>query len=113
MFLPKLEVEISGLSKRSKIEALIDTGFTGFLCIPVDVAKELGLILCGEEKFELANGQWVTQLKFRGQVHLLNATQEVEVIVSDSETAQIGVLLLENCILRIDFKSGKVQLKRA
>jgi len=110
--LPTAELEVSGLKKKVTIKALIDTGFSGALCLPAKTALELGLVLSGKEEFELANGEWLTQFYFKGQVHFLGQTREVDIVVTNSETPQLGVSLLQDCRLTIDFPSNKVQITR-
>jgi clan AA aspartic protease len=110
--LPYVDVEVIGLSNRATFRALIDTGFSGHLSIPAKTAEKLGLVLVGQEKFELANGQWITQFYFKGQVRFLGRTQDAMILVSDSEVAQLGVSLLLDYRLTIDFPTGKVQLTR-
>ena len=34
-----IELEVDGLAQRVKIEAVIDTGFTGFLMLPIDLIE--------------------------------------------------------------------------
>jgi hypothetical protein len=53
---PPVEVEVIGLKKSATINAFVDTLFSGFLCIPTETAKDLGLVLCSAEKYELGNG---------------------------------------------------------
>jgi clan AA aspartic protease len=107
-----VDLEVIGSKQKVKVNALLDTGFAGYVCIPVKIAQELGLELCGSVETELADGQWVNSLVFNGQVHFLGATQHVEIIVSNSETSQVGVLLLSDCRLSIDFPTNKVRLTR-
>ena len=109
---PKLELEVGGTRRKVKIAALIDTGFTGYLALPVDIAKELGVELSGQEKFELANGEWISQILCKGYVVFLDKTYEVEILIGDSPTPQVGVSLLSDCKLTIDFVSSEVQVIR-
>lgn len=110
--LPKIDLEVIGLNASATFHALIDTGFSGDVCIPARTAEKLGLIFTGQEKFELANGQWITQFYFRGRVRFLGRTQDAVILVSDSEVAQVGVSLLADCRLTIDFPTNKVTITR-
>lgn len=85
-----VELEVIGSKKRMEISALVDTGYTGFLCIPSKVARHLGLELCGVEEYQLADGRWINQLEFFGQVRFLGSTQDIKITLSDSDMAQVG-----------------------
>ena len=110
--LPMVDLEVIGAQKSAKIKALVDTAFSGYVSVPFSIAKDLGLVLCGEERFELANGQWLPQYKFRSAVKFLGATQEVEVVLTESATPLVGLLLLADCRVTIDFPSEKVSIVR-
>ena len=57
---PVITLTTQGPSGQSReIEAVIDTGFTGFLTITPDLAAELGLVLEGTGRATLANGSEV------------------------------------------------------
>ena len=52
---PTTKVTVGGVKGRVTLEAIIDTGFDGDICIPVKTATELGLELVGQDEFELAD----------------------------------------------------------
>lgn len=53
-----ITVAVSGTTDRSRrVDALIDTGFTGDITLPSDVVRDLGLIRVGISSLELANGE--------------------------------------------------------
>ncbi|MEM2128018.1 MAG: hypothetical protein QXH67_07345, partial [Candidatus Bathyarchaeia archaeon] len=53
---PRLSINVIGGRAEAKLDALIDTGFDGSLCIPVGIAVQLGLDLTGVTYVELADG---------------------------------------------------------
>jgi len=110
--LPMVDLEVIGSKQRIKIRALIDTGFSGYLCIPTKISEKLGLELGGTIETELADGRWVDNLIFKGQVKFLGTTQHVDIYLTQSEMSQVGVLLLSDCRMSIDFTSNKVRLTR-
>ena len=55
-------------SKRHPIDALIDTGFTGFLSLPMAIISDLNLKLCGREEGTLGDGSLCTFDVYRGFV---------------------------------------------
>src|SRR5712692_4887859 len=67
---PRLTIQVSGTSPNTyaDCEALLDTGFTGFLMLPIAQALPLGLVLLSTGDYVLANGQPVTCYLARGTV---------------------------------------------
>ncbi len=44
--------------QEQEIEAVVDTGFNGYLTLPPAFVAELGLVFLGNVQAELANGSW-------------------------------------------------------
>ena len=54
---PVISIPVQGLSGQEReIEAVVDTGFNGFLTLPPALVAELGLTFQGEGWATLANG---------------------------------------------------------
>ena len=53
---PTAQAEVTGARKTIAISAIVDTGFEGFVCLPVRLAVHLGLELTGQQVIELADG---------------------------------------------------------
>ena len=70
-----MENIVRGTSPNSvcRCHALIDTGFTGFLMLPVAKALPLGLTLCGTGDYTLADGKPATNFLARGTVTIPHA----------------------------------------
>ena len=66
---PTLEFEIKGL-KTDRIKATIDTGYDGYLSIPLAKALPLGLILIATKTYTLADGNSTHNLVCMGDVKL-------------------------------------------
>ena len=110
MLSPTIEIEVVGTRGSCKLDALIDTGFTGYVCVPNKIAKDLGLVLCAIDEVELGDGNWNERLVFEGQVRLLGRLTPVLVILTKSETASIGTMMISDCRLEIDFVDKKIEL---
>jgi predicted aspartyl protease len=73
---PRLTIRISGThpTATAVVEAMIDTGFTGFLMLPIAQALPLGLALYGTGNYTLADGSSVTNFLAEGTVTVLTPT---------------------------------------
>jgi clan AA aspartic protease len=89
---------------------VVDTGFSGYVCIPILIGQTLGLELQSVYPMELANGQMVQELVFDGQVRFLGRTFRVPILMSDSGTSLIGNDLLEDCKLTIDYPKQRLRI---
>jgi|HubBroStandDraft_1064217.scaffolds.fasta_scaffold222910_1 hypothetical protein len=67
---PVLAIRVTGTNPTAHldVDAMIDTGFTGFLQLPIAQALPLGLVLCAESEFSLADGSSVTNFIAKGKV---------------------------------------------
>lgn len=80
---PVLNIKVSGPFTQGKdYEAILDTGFTGFLSMPLVQAISLGLILHGTTAISLADGSICYRLTARGMVKI-------------GEESEVGVVILE------------------
>jgi predicted aspartyl protease len=83
---PTLKIKVSGVFSGAAAEfvAIIDTGFTGFLSMPLIAAFPLGLPLSGTTSVQLADGQ--DQSKLMAQC---------KVTIDDKTEPKFGLVILE------------------
>jgi len=106
---PRIRVIATGIRMENRIDAIIDTGFDGYLCLPVQIAIQAGLELYGAQVSELADGSVRNELVFIGQVAFENqSSAEVEILLTESDDALVGVALLMPYKLNIDFPERTV-----
>jgi clan AA aspartic protease len=87
------------------VEALLDTGFNGFLTLPTTTVTSLGLPYRNQFRAGLADGS-VIQLAVHAAVVLWNgALRRVEVLVTDRQPL-LGTALLNGHELIIRFAEG-------
>ncbi len=111
---PKIAITVRGARGDLTLDALIDTGFDGDLCLPVSVAIELGLDLCGVERIQLADGSLRDELVFLGEAGFGgHPLEEVEILLTESDEALIGTGFLKAWKLTIDFPAQSVTLQRS
>jgi hypothetical protein len=69
---PRLKIHVSGSNAGSvlEVDAMIDTGFTGFLMLPVAQAIPLGMTLLGTGDYTIANGAKITNFLAKGTITL-------------------------------------------
>ena len=93
-------------SKRHTIDALIDTGFTGFLSLPMAVISDLNLKLCGREEGTLGDGSLCTFDVYRGFVIWDGQLRRIDVNAAEI-TPLVGMSLLKGYRMQLDAIVGR------
>ena len=91
---PTLKISVAGFSPKffQEFEAIIDTGFTGFLSMPLTNAISLGLILWGTTTVILADGKTGFRLTAYGTATVEGQSQGgVAIIEWNSSEVLIGM----------------------
>lgn len=100
---PEITVEVLGIKDGKSVSAIVDTGFTGFLQIPLSIGIACNLRLWGVSWSRLADGSRVKNLQCFGKIRF--ADREIFGVISLSETAEdclLGMQFLQE--LKMDFK---------
>ena len=101
-----LSVTFSGPSgKRTEREILVDTGFTGALCLGAQQIQELDLPLVGRGAAVLADGTVVETRYHRGRVLWHGRERGVQVLSAEGGPL-IGMALLRGGLLTIEAVPG-------
>lgn len=108
---PRLKIHVSGSSPGASLEvdALIDTGFTGFLMLPIAQAIPLGMTLLGTGDYTLANGTKITNFLAEGTITLKASTPPVGMpalppgTIADESAKGIIVLAGTGAIVGMEF----------
>lgn len=80
---PIVQIAVSGpVTNPTNFNAIVDTGFSGFLLLPILEAFPVGLILRGTIPITLADGSTQTKLTCMGELHF------------DGES-QVGLIIIE------------------
>jgi len=91
---PRLKILISGVLSQEpqEFEAIIDTGFTGFISMPILKAFPLGLPLYGTTTVILADGTTANKLTALGKAHLgVETNFGVIILEPNSSDVLIGI----------------------
>ena len=94
--------------KKRKISVIIDTGFSGELCLPLRTIHAMGFEQVGREPFILADGQIVRADVYKGQIQWFDHRRSIEVIALDNPQGLLGTQLLQRCRLIVHFRRRKV-----
>lgn len=105
---PRLKVKVAGLRGTIELEAIVDTGFNGDLCIPITLAVQIGLILEYVHDVELADGSRKRVPVYSCNVELNDLKRRAEVILTDGTDALIGANMLKSSSMTINYKTRKV-----
>ena len=88
-----------------EIDAVIDTGFTGFLTVTPALARELGLDFLGMGLATLADGSEVTFPYYSVAVLWDGQPRNIEADAADT-TPLVGMRLLDRHILNVEVEIG-------
>jgi predicted aspartyl protease len=111
---PVVEIAVSGpVTNPTNFTAMMDTGFSGFLLLPILEAFPVGLILKGTIPITLADGSTQTKLTCLGELHF-DGESQVGLIVIEYQSTDILVgmdfLAKFNRKLVVDVPKGIVKL---
>jgi clan AA aspartic protease len=94
-------------SQRQMIDAVIDTGFTGFLTLPSSVLLNLGLRVYRREQGTLGDGSICIFDVYRGLVNWDGEFRRIDINASDA-TPLVGMSLLYGYRVQFDAIEGGV-----
>ena len=114
---PTIAIEVSGpLGNLFPFTAMLDTGFSGFLLLPILDAFPIGLLLQGTMPITLADGSTQTKLTCLGSIHF-DGAEEIGIIIIEWQNTDVlvGMEFLRRFKkeLRVDPINGLVELVNA
>ena len=101
---PYIDIEVSGSNPASptRLQAVVDTGFSGFLLLPILNAFPIGLILDSITEITLADGSAHNKLVCRGNIHFASQTHTGLILIEEQETdILVGLEFLQTFQLRL------------
>ncbi len=99
----RITSSIMGFRGVAKVNGIVDTGFAGAISLAVTIIAKLGMDLNGIRMYRLADGSTTRSLVFNGKVDWMGKVSPIEIVLSFSDETLIGVDLLKNCKLTVDF----------
>ncbi len=101
-----IELEVVGSNQREKkVEAVIDTGFNGYLTLPSDLINSLKLQLAGNRRATLGDGNVVVLDVYLAKVLWHGQKQDVLVLQTDGGPL-VGMSLLHGSRVTLDVVDG-------
>ena len=101
-----VQIAVLGDNKKvQSVKAIIDTGYTGALMLPLSIISFLGLICITQQEATLGDGSKCLLDVYEGAVIWDGKVQIVEINASESDPL-IGMELLEGYELRIESIAG-------
>jgi clan AA aspartic protease len=101
--LPLTVIGRSGV--RTEIEAAVDTGFTGSLCLPLDIVRSLSAPFLGRGVAVLADGSTVETSYHRARVLWHGRQRAIQVLVTEGGPL-VGMTLLRGSVLTVAVSPG-------
>ncbi len=101
--LPLTVIGSSGV--RTEVEATVDTGFTGSLCLPLDVVHSLSMPFVGRGVAVLADGSTMETSYHRARVLWHEREIAVQVLVTEGGPL-VGMTLLRGSVLTVAVSPG-------
>jgi clan AA aspartic protease len=100
-----IPLEVVGQISRQQVDAVIDTGFTGFLILPPSLVANLNLAWIGREPGVLADGNVNYFEVYRGTVSWDGQQRSIELQAANTQPL-VGMALLEHHALHVEVVAG-------
>ena len=108
---PRTKLTVKGNRKTIVVEPVIDTGFDGYLSLPVSIAIPLGLELKGQVPVEFADGSMKNELTFQGAVFWQEHECPIDIFLTESKEALVGSGLMQGQELTISYGKRSVTIE--
>ncbi len=105
-----VELRSSPTSGRESVEAWIDTGFTGELVLPRRIIQTLGFERSGSVDAILADGSQIQLSTYTCFVDWFDGERRLEVVGNEGDYPLLGVGLLLDLELRLNYRAGTLIL---
>jgi predicted aspartyl protease len=109
---PKIRLAVGGAKQSSLLEAILDTGFDGYLSLPINIAVTLGIELAAIIPVEYADGRRNQELVFSVKVSFGGMEETVPATLTAGAEALAGTALLAKYELGVNFPRRKITLQR-
>lgn len=108
--LPTVDIGLPAGSGVTTIPAIVDTGFSGYLCLADRHVDEVPMEYKYVERYELADGSVIVRDVFRARILFGRREREVDVIFTAAADTLIGAALMQGHELCVDYVRGTVKI---
>jgi len=110
---PILKAKIIGSRAEIVTDGILDTGFTGHLCLPITTAVSLGLELIDVENVELADGTIIEdEPVFSGRMEWGGEIIKTRIVLTKSADALLGTALLRGMEVKLNYSTNEVVVEK-
>ena len=98
----RVHLDVIGPDHRTRtIQAVVDTGFNGYLTLPEDRIEDLGLHSAGRRRATLGDGSTITLEGYYAMVLWHDGTRDMTILCSETEPL-VGMAMLDGSRLTMD-----------
>ena len=109
---PVVEVKLDLGKEKRLVNAVIDTGFNGYISVPKKLIDRSDWDFLGIEEYELASGELMRERVFLGRIEIGTEKLVAFILSSNSSDALIGTKLLKNRLLTINFANKTLKIEK-
>ena len=109
---PVVEVKLDLGKEKRLVNAVIDTGFNGYISVPKKLIDRSDWDFLGIEEYELASGELMRERVFLGRIEIGTEKLVAFILSSNSSDALIGTKLLKNRVLTINFADKTLKIEK-
>lgn len=109
---PVVEVKLDLGKEKRLVNAVIDTGFNGYISVPKKLIDRSDWDFLGIEEYELASGELMRERVFLGRIEIGTEKLVAFILPSNSSDALIGTKLLKNRVLTINFADKTLKIEK-
>ena len=109
---PVVEVNLDLGKEKRPVNAVIDTGFNGYICVPKKLIDKSDWEFLGIEEYELASGELMRERVFLGRVEMGMEKLIAFILSTNSSDTLIGTKLLKNKVITINFANRTLKIEK-
>jgi len=108
---PVIKINLDLCREKRTVNAVIDTGFNGYISIPKKLIDNSDWDFLGTEEYELASGELMRERVYLGRIEIGTEKLIIFILSSNSSDTLIGTKLLKNKILTINFANRTLKIE--